>query len=198
MSRALASIVVLISTSLLFAQEGAAHESRTVGKYTVEAGWNAEPALLDRLNAVFFEVEETAGGREVEGLEKTVTVEVTYGGARQTFSPALRAVAGAPGSYIADIIPTRTGDYIFRFTGKIEDLSIDERFESGPGRFASIQAPTDLQFPEPAAGAAEVTAALRDVRDGLARLQLIALAAGALAIAALGVGAFALRRSPRS
>lgn len=198
MIRIMASVLVVVALSVALARPGAAHEERQLGKYTVEAGWYVEPALEGILNAVFFEVKETAGGREVEGLEATVKVEVTYGGERKVFSPALRVVGGTPGAYVADMIPTKAGDYTFRFTGKIEDLTIDEKFESGPGRFASIEEATDLQFPAKADGAAELTAAQQELRDGLGRLQLIAALAAALAVVAIGLGVFALRKAPRS
>ena len=41
--------------------------------------------------------------------------------------------------------PTRAGDYSFRITGTIAGQAIDERFESGPGRFDEVQPLTAVQ-----------------------------------------------------
>jgi hypothetical protein len=51
------------------------------------------------------------------------------------------------GAYTADLFPTKTGTWSFRFYGNLEGTPIDEKFESGPGRFNDVQSKADLQFP---------------------------------------------------
>jgi hypothetical protein len=50
--------------------------------------------------------------------------------------------------YVADFIPSRSGTFIFNFTGSIEGSPINERFESGPGRFDDVASLDALQFPQ--------------------------------------------------
>jgi hypothetical protein len=90
-----------------------------------------------------------------------------------------------PGAYTADLIPTRSGSYIFTFTGEINGQPVNERFESGPNRFNDVQAATDLQFPvaEPSPG---------QLQQALADAQQQAATARTLAIAGLVVGALGL------
>jgi hypothetical protein len=49
----------------------------------------------------------------IEGVEKTLKAEVTFGAQRREFE--LRAIFRDPGHYTADIVPMRDGDYRFRF-----------------------------------------------------------------------------------
>jgi hypothetical protein len=86
-----------------------------------------------------------ADGTPVEGLQQSLKVEVTSGADKRTFD--LTTVFNQPGSYVARFIPTKSGAYSFRFFGTIEGSQIDERFESGPGRFDEVKATEDLQFP---------------------------------------------------
>ncbi len=142
-----------------------------------------------------FEVKETATGRAVEGLEKTVLVAVSYGGLRATFSPPLRSVFNEAGSYVGDIVPTAAGDYTFRFTGKIEELTIDEKFESGPGRFDPIATAADLQFPAKALSAADLTRQLADLQGTVDQARILGVAGVVLGIAGLAAALFLRRRA---
>lgn len=97
----------------------------------------------------------------VEGLENTLLVEVTHvpTGASQVMQ--LRGVRDTPGDYAAAFIPTASGQYTLRFFGSVEGFAIDELFKSGPGRFNDIEPADAIQFPESAASAREIEAALR-------------------------------------
>lgn len=171
------------------------HEQRQVGPYTIEVGWRDEPALAGLLNAVELEVRETASGHGVDGLAKTLTLTVTVGGSTTGFEPALRTLgAGDPGHYLADLIPTATGDYLFRLRGKIGTQEVNELFESGPGRFDPVRSAASVAFPAQEAldpSAARELRALREIAD-----QARAIALGGLLLGALGVAVAvaALRR----
>ena len=129
-------------------------------------------------------------GIPVEGLESTLAVEVTHvsGITRQM---ALEPVRADAGHYTAYFIPTATGQYIFRFVGSIEGQTIDETFESGPGRSADIEPATALQFPESAASAREIEAAVRGALDSAQQAQDAALNVEATASTAQGSAATA-------
>ena len=131
----------------------------------------------------------------VEGLAATLQVEVTHIPTGATRVMALHAVRGDAGHYLADFIPTASGQYAFRFTGSIEGVSVDETFESGADTFANVEPATAIQFPERAASAREVEAASRGAMDAAQQaLSLSASAGGAadgargLAIAGIAVG----------
>ncbi len=163
-----------------------AHERRQVGPYTFVVGFLNEPAYTGQPNAVDLRVSDTAANRPVEGLQDTLQVEISAAG--QTKSYRLRARFGQPGAYAADFVPTRTSTYVFRFFGKIADRSIDERFESGPGRFEEPESITDAQFPP----GDDVSRRLADIQSAVDQARLLAVAA--LVVAIGGVGAAFWRR----
>ena len=112
----------------------------------------------------------------VTGLEHTVQVEVTHvptGASRlMSFNP----IAGEPGKYKADFIPTASGQYVFHFFGAIEGMLLDERFESGVGRFDDVQPANAIQFPESAASTRELESAVRGALESAQEAQGKALA----------------------
>jgi len=170
------------------------HEQRQVGAYTLEVGWRDEPALEGMLNAVQVEVRETATGHGVEGSEKTLRVLVSFGGGIQTFEPVIEPVFGQAGTYTGAIIPTRSGDYLFRVAGKINQQNVDERFESGPGRFDVVRSPSTLQFPDQAGTAGALGREQRATREIAEQTRLVALGGLTLSVVAVSLALLALRR----
>lgn len=191
---ALAGAVFLFAAS---ATTAFAHEERQVGKYTLEVGWRDEPALEGVMNAVELDIHETATRKRVERLTRTLRVLVSFGGLSQTFEPTLRAVHGEAGAYLGDLIPTTTGDYTFRVVGTIEDLKVDERFESGPGRFDPVRAPDTLQFPDRIGGPGATARELRSLSDQIQVWRVVALVAATTALASTGLAIASLRRTRR-
>jgi hypothetical protein len=124
-----------------------AHERRDVGKLQFVVGWIGEPAILGEPNGIDLRITDKASGQPVEGAEKTLKATVAFGGG-QPREFALRARFGQKGAYTADVIPTRSGSYIFTFSGSVGDQAVNERFESGPGRFSEVEDAARLQFPE--------------------------------------------------
>ena len=121
------------------------------------------------------------GGMPVEGLEATLLVEVTHVPSGTSRNMTLQPVKETAGHYTAYFIPTATGQYMFRFTGSIEGMRIDETFESGPGRFADIEPATPIQFPEVAASGRELESAVRGALEAAQQAQNTALAVEAAA-----------------
>ncbi len=187
-----AAFMLAIAWTLLLAHPALAHERRTVGKYEFVVGFLNEPAYLNQPNAASLTVTDTETKKPVEGLDQTLKVEVLYGG--KILPLNLRARFGQPGAYVADFIPTKAGTYIFRFIGNIDALKVDEKFESGPGRFNDVQDTAALQFPEKLPAPLHSAAQIKAAQETAASAQAIALAG--LGIGGLGVimAALALRR----
>jgi len=115
-------------------------------------------------------------------------VQVSFGGGAQTFEPILYSLAGTPGAYAGDIIPTRSGDYIFHLSGAVASVKIDERFESGPGRFDPVTRPSNLQFPDQVGSDSDRARDIHALRDSESGTRLIAVSAVLVALAGVAIG----------
>lgn len=131
----------------------AAHEGREVGDYVLNFGWRVEPAYVGIYNGPEIHISHHDSGEPVEGAEATLQLEVRFGD--QTRLLFLRSVFGEPGSYTADLIPTRPGDYTFVLTGTIGETAVDETFTSVDGEFSTVEPQSDLLFPELPSGDVE-------------------------------------------
>ena len=190
-----AALAILVALLAPLAQPAAAHERRDLGPYQVVVGWLAEPAFVGAQNAVDLRVTDTrtTPPRNVEGLERTLTVEVFQGGSTTPFRASFRTRFGVPGAYAADILPTREGNYRFVIKGKIETLDVNETFESGPGRFDEIRPVTALQYPDNVPTGVELSRALEDIRSTGEQVRIIAILALVVALAAVAVPFFRRR-----
>ena len=152
---------VLLAPSMSFA-----HERRTVGagKYDVVVGWDTEPAYVSQKNAASIRISKsgTNPAEPVTGAEKTLKVEIRQGAQTKSFD--LRAAFGQPGYYLADLVPTRDGDYVLTFVGSIGTDQISEKFDTADGKFNSVQPETDVQFPIAAPEPAQIVADLQGTR----------------------------------
>ncbi len=188
------SLALAFALMLLFVSVASAHERRTVGKYQLVVGFLNEPAYVNQVNSIDFRVTNAETTKPVEGLEKSVKAEVIVGG--KVLPLSLAARFGQPGAYAAYFIPTKVGSYIFHFTGDIEGTKLDEKFESGPGRFGDVEDTNALQFPEklldPLSASAQVKAA-QDAAGNAQTVAYIGLAAGLIG-AILGALGFMKRR----
>jgi hypothetical protein len=182
---------------LLVPTLASAHERRDVGKLQFVVGWMAEPALLGEPNGMSLAITDKASGQPIEGAEKTLKATLAFGGGQPKEFP-LRARFGQKGAYTADVIPTRPGSYVFTFTGTVGDQQVNEKFESGPGRFDDVQALDKLQFPQAVPPASELQAQLEAARASASQAQTLGIAGSALGVLGLVVGGLALPRRPRS
>src|SRR5215510_2830290 len=113
--KSLLVICVLLCSlaSLLSPATVSAHTGRTIGgKYDVEVGWDLEPVFVGQLNGASIQIYRTGTQDAVEGVENTLRVQIAFGGGKAKEFP-LHSVEDKKGYYVADIIPTRAGDYIF-------------------------------------------------------------------------------------
>ena len=162
-----------------------AHERRTIanGKYDVVVGWDVEPAYADMKNGASIRIMEAGTTNPVTGAEKSLKLAIRQGAGAQTFP--LRAVFGQNGYYVADIVPTRAGDYRFTFTGDINGAAVDETFDTADGKFNAVEPQTALQFPVPLGDPAQTAAAVQAA-------QADAQSARTLAYVGIGVGVLGL------
>ncbi len=164
-----------------------AHERRDVaGKYTFVVGWSGEPAYAGQMNGVSLNVTNTETKAPVEGLEKTLKVEIIQGAQKRELP--LRAVFRQPGVYAADVVPTKEGDYRFRFFGAVEGTQIDETFDSADGKFDGVKSSQAILFP----GDAPISSQFAPTASAPAIAAGSSSAAQTLAIAALVVGIMGL------
>ena len=200
----------------LLASPAAAHEHRTVGKYSMVVGFGTEPAFAGNPNSVQLILAD-AKDKPVTTLGDTLKVAVTTGNAEakeMTLEPNFAVgVYGEPGDYRAFFIPTTAGQYSFKFTGTIGSQKIDQTFTSGPKTFSDMGDPAELQYPvqDPSGTqltarldreAARTTAALTAERDqakddaaSARTLAILGLIVGTLGLIA-GGAALAMRRRP--
>jgi hypothetical protein len=180
-----AAIAVVVASLGILSMPAAAHERRAVGPYTFVVGWIVEPAYVGQINALDLTVTETASTKPVEGLEKTLKADLVTGGAAATMPLTIAARFGLPGKYQGQVLPTKTGDYTFHITGTVNTTAIDEKFESGPGRFGGIEDVTALQFPAKVPSESDLAAKLDDANLKLTIAIAIAAVALIVSIASL-------------
>ena len=145
---------------------------------------------MNLLNSLDLTVTETSGGKAVEGLEKTLKADLTFGGSTTPQPLTLAARFGLPGKYSGYVMPTKTGDYTFRITGTVGTTNVDEKFESGPGRFGSIESTDPLQYPAKVVSGSDLAARL----DQLQTLVTAGIVLGGLALLASAAGLVVRRR----
>lgn len=197
-------IAALIAVALMVVAPSAAlaHESRDVSGYKFVVGWIGEPALEGQKNGVDLRI--TQADKPVEGVEKTLQVEITHkaSGTKKTF--ALRTIFRDPGHYTADVIPTAPGQYEMRFFGKVGSAEVDQTFISGPGRYGDIEPTTELAFPvaapqirEVASSSAEAMEMAHDAQSAADAARTIGIAGSVLGVLGLAAGGGAFMAARR-
>jgi hypothetical protein len=160
----------LMAAASLLPTGAFAHEHRTIanGKYEVTVGWDVEPAFAGQKNAASIRIAEAGSGSgsspavPVEGADKTLKVRIRQGAVTREFP--LRAVFGQKGYYVADLLPTRDGDYQWTFVGTLNGEAVNDTFDTADGKFNKVQAIGDLQFPQAVPDGAQTAAAAQAAR----------------------------------
>lgn len=180
-----------------------AHERRTLagGKYQTVVGFLNEPAFEGAVNGLDLTVTDESQkgadgkGKPVEGLEKTLKAEVLVpSGAKRDLTVAARF--GQPGKYAAYFVPTQPGAYTFHVYGIIGEQRVDERFESGPGRFNDIQSLAEAQFPHKVAVPADLQAQLDGARSEANTARTFGIVGTVVGVLGLVAGGLGLARRP--
>ena len=181
-----AAVAVLLGL-LILPGSALAHERRTIGngKYDVTVGWDVEPAYVGLKNAASIRINEAGTTNPVQGADKTLKVQIRQGATTREFP--LRAVFGQNGYYVADVLPTREGDYQWTFVGTLNGDQINEKFDTADGKFNAVEPQTALQFPlavpDPAQSNAAVQAAQADAQSART-LAYVGIGLGVLGILA--------------
>lgn len=176
-----AVLSILVLSLMISVLPAFAHEGREVGDYLLTFGWRVEPALVGIANGPELSIahhdehegeegdHEHADEAEEETLEVSLQIEVSFGPATRTM--AMRPVWGETGHYVADLIPTRPGDYTFRIFGTIGDLEVDETFASSDGAFSGVEPASDVMFPDDIPSMVDLLARLESLEALVAELQ---------------------------
>lgn len=179
--RTILSFLLMILLLLIGISVSLAHEGREVGDYVLTFGWRNEPALVGFPNGpellIRLHSEEGDHGHSdgdehddpMAEIAVALEVEVTFGPESRTLE--MRPMFGEIGHYIADVIPTRPGDYSFRVFGTIGDLEIDEVFTSADGSFSSVEPSGDVTFPDELPSVIELLQRIADLEARIAQLE---------------------------
>ena len=188
------------SLLLLWPSAALAHERRDVGKFQFVVGWAGEPAFEGEKNGISLAITVGDTNEPVSGVEKTLKAEVLFGGQRKEIP--LRAVFQQPGRYSGDLVPTREGDYRFRFFGTIDGTEVNQTFDSADKKFNGVESIKAIQFPAAAespatapsvpAAAASSPAALAGAQSAAQAAQTAAANAQTLALVGAVLGALGL------
>ena len=190
--RALAAALLL---ALAIPGLASAHERRDVGKLQFVVGWIGEPALQGEPNGIDLRITDKATNQPIEGAEKTLKATVAFGGGAPKEFP-IRARFGMKGAYTADVIPTRAGAYIFTFTGTVGDEQVNQKFESGPGRFNDVEDQSKLQFPEAVPYAGDMVKQVQAAEARAAQATTFGYVGIGLGVVGTLLGLAALMRRP--
>jgi hypothetical protein len=171
----IAGFICLIALVLNF-QLALAHESITVGDYTIEIGWLSEPPVVGQQNAIVVTVSTTSDGQPVEDVS-ALTVTASYGGQDKTLT--LQPLGeDTPGQFVAPILPTVAGQYTIKLGGNLGDTAVNAEVE--PEEVASADA---LQFPSVESATQSTSAGMESWLIYLSLLiGLIALVLGVMAL----------------
>lgn len=169
MKRIAAISIMLVMSFLTAITFVSAHEGREVGPYEIEIGWRIEPAYVGLMNGTEVHIINTETEEGVEGLDETLQIEILFGPAARVLP--LRPVLEEPGRYIADVIPTRPGDYTFRLFGTIGDVEVNETFSAADGQFSTVEPLSDLQFPDSEVTIIDLQAQIDELRMMIEELR---------------------------
>jgi|KBSSwiStaDraftv2_1062776.scaffolds.fasta_scaffold285914_2 LysM repeat protein len=176
----IAGLISLITLTLNF-QLVFAHESITVGDYTVEIGWLSEPPIVGQQNAIVVNVSTTSDEQPVEDVS-ALTVTVSYGGQDKTLT--LQPLGeDTPGQFIAPILPTVPGQYTVKLGGTLGETAVDTQVDP-----EEVQSADTLAFPSGASAESAEQSANAGMMNWLIYLSLL------IGLIALVLGVMSLRK----
>ncbi len=174
-----------------------AHERRTEGGVQAVVGWATEPAYVGYPNAVQLRLSDTAGAPIADLAADELKVEVSFGDQKTAPLP-LSPAFNSPGEYRAPLMPTRSGNYSFRFFGTVKGEAYDQTYTSGEETFDAPKNPAEVSFPAKDPTVGELAARVEQLggADGGDTSTSSSDSAGklglGLAVAALALAVFAL------
>jgi len=139
----------MVGATAIFAPGASAHEARTVNGYHWLVGFGNEPTYAGFQNFVVLFLNAPSGKPVLNiGNELHVTVETGSANRKFNLEPSFDPDSGLgiKGEFDAFFIPTTPGPYTFHFTGNLGG-PVDQSFTSGPTTFATVEDPSQIQFP---------------------------------------------------
>lgn len=187
-----ALLALFASPAITLPTVAQAHETRPVGRYEFVVGWSVEPSYEGQMNGVSLRVRVPGTPpTPVEGVEEDMQVEVTHVATDAKVTMPMETVFNNPGLYIAHLLPTAPGQYVFRFFGTIDGTAINETFTSGE-RFDNINSTDAIQFPEKVAQVREVQGIASEAADTAEDADSAASSAQTLAYVGIGLAVLAI------
>ena len=119
-------LLFLFSYSLFSISNVYGHKEIKVGNYTIEAGWEEEPPLLNLLNKVVVYVFDE-NDNPVRNAMKDLSTSINYGGVSKKLN--LIPSEEAAGLYVTDIIASKLGTYKLSLKGAIGTQSVDNEIQ---------------------------------------------------------------------
>lgn len=163
-----------------------AHESTTIGPYTLIVGWVNEPPIIGERNAILLIVSNTESGEPISGVEASLDAEVIYGG--KTFRANLNPTTTA-GEYHLDLIPTVRGLYNLHLFGTIGDTEVELTLEP-----EEVFGADRLQFPEAEPDSFALEETIVNLEEQLQQTRTLAFVGIVVGILGIGVGVMSLLR----
>lgn len=103
-----------------------AHKEIKVGNYTIEAGWEEEPPLLNLLNKIVVYVFDE-NDNPVRNAMKDLSTSISYGGVSKGLN--LIPSEETAGLYVTDIIASKLGSYTLNLKGVIGTQNINNEIQ---------------------------------------------------------------------
>lgn len=172
-ARLLGAATSAVLMALLSAGIVGAHVAKQAGPYTIEIGWQNEPAYVGETNGVQIIVHD-ADDQPVTDLTEDDLKVVVVNGSEQTgeltFEPGFSVEEGwgQPGEYNAPIMPTAPGEYTFHLTGAIHGEPVDIEVTSGDETFDSVKGTSEIEFPAKLPTLTEVVTRLDQIDERMA------------------------------
>jgi len=179
------SVLVVALSVMILPQTALAHEQRTVGKVQMTVGWSTEPPYTGFRNTVQALLKD-ASGKPILDVGDGLKVQVIYGTQKTALLPLDPSFdpdtgLGTPGEYDAAIIPTRPGNYTFRFVGTVRGQRIDQSFTSSEKTFDPVTEATAVEFPVKDPSRAELAGRMERLGPRVEATQAAARNAGDVA-----------------
>jgi hypothetical protein len=167
--------VALLAGSLVAAPATSAHTHIHVGEYELSIGWANEPTYVGVPNGVEITISDHDGQPVTDLGAGDITVVVSTADQSTEALPLEPAFVvggfGTPGQYVADLLPTVSGDYAFQFAGSLHEETVDVTVASGEDTFSPVQSSTDVEFPVKVPTLAEVAKRLDRIDGRIEDLQ---------------------------
>lgn len=103
-----------------------AHEEIEQGDVRIVGGWTNEPPYVNQINGIELNVTRISNGQPINNALAQVDVSMRKGGETKPleFQPTEE-----PGHYVAEILPTQTGQYAIAFQGTIAGAAFNGQLE---------------------------------------------------------------------